>query len=87
MCTLEVLLSKQAAFLCCNSFAVASHDCRNEERQLWGEQPWHGLRLNLFLSLCYLNTLLKRIGRVGTLDFYVTLRERVVIAAEDEDNH
>ena len=68
-------------------FAVASHDCKNEERELWGEQPWHGVRLNLFLSLFYLNTLLKCIGHVGKLDFYVPLSERVVITAEGEDNH
>ena len=90
MCTLEVLLSKQAE--CCwlfsavTRFAVASLSCMNELRQLGNEKLWH-VRLNLFLGINYLKTLLKSISHVGKLDFYVLLSEREVITAEDVDNH
>jgi len=69
MCTLEVLLSKQAE--CCwffsavTRFAVASHDCMNELKQLGNEKPWHVVQLNLFLGINYLKTMLKCIGRIG----------------------
>jgi hypothetical protein len=91
MCTLEVLLSKQAE--CCwlfsavTRFVVASLNCVNELRRLGNEKLWYVVRLNLFLGINYLKTLLKYIGHVGKLDFYVPLSEREVITAEDVNNH
>ena len=75
------------AFLAVTCFTVASHDCMNELRQRGNEKPLHVVRLNLFLNINYLNTLLKCIGHVGRLDFCVSLSEREVIIAEDVDNH